>query len=323
MLEKLRICRRRSTPLTKPQMIPYLIRGLYNPAYQSVMMVNQPATTTDFIAIIDFTPTHSLLGRPAVPNFVSPYPTGNDSPSLSPYGYARKCYTCQGYGHFARECPHSIPRHFQSDISGDLQADSSEQTGHIGVFQAHQHIAFSAINSPVIKVDVFRIGATKAMVDSGAQNSVICQSLLTGRSAFKIRPPPFYRNIDGSIVQNVVGECSLTVRYKGVLVDLNHVVESSIYPLVLGIVWIVQSGAVVKGNSGRVEVLMLNQIHGLETKETVQQGLYQQDRAIRVQDSRLRKLEVENAKIKKDLNNRRRQTATVTGAPPRTVLTST
>ena len=163
------------------------------------------------------------------------------------------------------------------------------------------------------------------MVDSGAKNSVICQSLLSGRSAFAIRPPLLYQNIDGSLVRNIVGKCSLTVRYKGVLVDLNHVVvvKSDIYPLVLGIVWIVQSGAVVKGNSGRVEVLMLNQIHGLETKETVQQGLYQQDRAIRVQDSRLRKLEVENAKIKKDLNNRRRQTATVTGAPPRTVLTST
>ena len=50
--------------------------------------------------------------------------------------------------------------------------------------------------------------------------------------------------IDGSAVSNVVGETLITVRYKGVLIDLHYVavVQSLIYPLVLGIEWIVQSG---------------------------------------------------------------------------------
>ena len=186
VLEKLRICRRRSTPLTEPQMIPYLIRGLYNPAHQSVMMVNPPATITDFLAElrrleaisfvpvvsppnppscpqptspnsssdsilralealtvqvsfmarngsrpVDPTPTHSLPGRPVVPNLTSPYPAGNDSPSLPPYGYARRppgarnedqCYNCRAYGHFSRNCPHPNPRYPKPAMSENLQA---------------------------------------------------------------------------------------------------------------------------------------------------------------------------------------------------------
>lgn len=96
------------------------------------------------------------------------------------------------------------------------------------------------------------------MIDSGAKNSAISLDLLSGRSTFIIRPPLSYRNIDGTVVGNVVGETSITVRYKGVLVDLNHVavVKSMLYPLVFGIEWIVQSGAVVKGVCGRAEVLM-------------------------------------------------------------------
>ena len=160
-------------------------------------------------------------------------------------------------------------------------------------------------------MDVFRIGATEAMVDSGAKNSVICQSLLSGRSAFAIRPPLLYQNIDGSLVRNIVGKCSLTVRYKGVLVDLNHVVvvKSDIYPLVLGVEWIVQSGAVIKGICGRVEVPMSNQTCGLESKEGVHRRL---DRVALAQDVRQQNLEVENAKINEDLNNFCRKTVATT-----------
>ena len=160
-------------------------------------------------------------------------------------------------------------------------------------------------------MDVFRIGATEAMVDSGAKNSVICQSLLSGRSAFAIRPPLLYQNIDGSLVRNIVGKCSLTVRYKGVLVDLNHVVvvKSDIYPLVLGVEWIVQSGAVIKGICGRVEVPMSNQTCGLESIEGVHRRL---DRVALAQDVRQQNLEVENAKINEDLNNFCRKTVATT-----------
>ena len=125
-----------------------------------------------------------------------------------------------------------------------VEALSSGQVRHIDVFQAPNNIVTLSVNSPVIAVDVFRISTTNDMVDTGAKTSVICQSFLSGRTAFAIRPPVFYRNIDGSAASNVVGETLITVRYKGVLIDLHYVavVQSLIYPLVLGIKWIVQSG---------------------------------------------------------------------------------
>ena len=59
-----------------------------------------------------------------------------------------------------------------------------------------------SISSPIVNVDLFRVGMVKAMVDSGAKNSVICENLLLGRSSFPIRPSTSYRNIDGSTVGN-------------------------------------------------------------------------------------------------------------------------
>ena len=78
VLEKLRICRRRSTPLTEPQMIPFLIRGLYNPVHQSVMMVNPPATITDCLAklrrleAISFVPVVLPSNPPSCPQLTPP-----------------------------------------------------------------------------------------------------------------------------------------------------------------------------------------------------------------------------------------------------------
>ena len=125
-----------------------------------------------------------------------------------------------------------------------MEALSSGQDRHIDVFQAPNNIVTLSVNSPVIAVDVFRISTTNDMVDTGAKTSVICQSFLSGRTAFAIRPPVFYRNIDGSAASNVVGETSITVRYQDVLIDLYRVavVKSSIYPLILGIEWIVHRG---------------------------------------------------------------------------------
>ena len=125
-----------------------------------------------------------------------------------------------------------------------MEALSSGQVRHIDVFQAPNNIVTLSVNSPVIAVDVFRISTTNDMVDTGAKTSVICQSFLSGRTAFAIRPPVFYRNIDGSAASNVVGETSITVRYQDVLIDLYRVavVKSSIYPLILGIEWIVHRG---------------------------------------------------------------------------------
>jgi hypothetical protein len=55
-----------------------------------------------------------------------------------------------------------------------------------------------------------------------------------------------------------VGETTLTVRYQGILVDLPKVpVEKKmLYPLVLGIEWIVLSGASIKGVHGVVKDIM-------------------------------------------------------------------
>ncbi|EFX63006.1 hypothetical protein DAPPUDRAFT_119627 [Daphnia pulex] len=98
----------------------------------------------------------------------------------------------------------------------------------------------------------------EAMVDSGAKNSAVSEEWLVNRSCFEIRPPSNYRSLDGMPINNVVGETALTVRYQGVVVDLPRVavVKKMLYPLVLGIEWIVQSGAVIKGVEGKAEVIM-------------------------------------------------------------------
>ena len=100
-----------------------------------------------------------------------------------------------------------------------------------------------------------------AMVDSGAKNSVMSEELLRGRSSFSIRSPSSYRNIDGSAVGNVVGETSITVRYGGVVVDLDRVVvvRTMMFPVVLGVDWIVRSGATIKGLNGKAEVTVPGQ----------------------------------------------------------------
>ena len=49
VLDKIKICRRRPIQMTEIQMIPFLIRGLNNPAHQSVMMGNPPVTIANFL----------------------------------------------------------------------------------------------------------------------------------------------------------------------------------------------------------------------------------------------------------------------------------
>lgn len=116
----------------------------------------------------------------------------------------------------------------------------------------------TSVSSPFIQADVFRIGGLRAMVDSGAKHSAISEETLTDRTAFPIRPPSNYRFLDGSPVDNVVGEISLTVRYQGTIVDLPKVavLRNMMYPLVLGVEWIVKSGVTIKGVDGRAEVIV-------------------------------------------------------------------
>jgi hypothetical protein len=46
---------------------------------------------------------------------------------------------------------------------------------------------------------------------------------LLDRSSFVVRPPSKYLFIDGTQMDNVTGEVSLTIRYKGTVVDLEKV----------------------------------------------------------------------------------------------------
>ncbi|KAK4013277.1 hypothetical protein OUZ56_025511 [Daphnia magna] len=114
------------------------------------------------------------------------------------------------------------------------------------------------VNSPFIMAGVFRIGELKALVDSGAKNGVIWEEVLLDHSCFNINNPSKYRFIGGTPVNNVVGEIILTVRYRGTIVDLPRVavVRKRVYPFVLGVEWIVQSGDSIKGVGGVAEVVM-------------------------------------------------------------------
>lgn len=50
VLEKLKLCRMRSIPLTEPETIPYLIRGLNSTEQRTIMMGNPPQTIANFLA---------------------------------------------------------------------------------------------------------------------------------------------------------------------------------------------------------------------------------------------------------------------------------
>ena len=112
----------------------------------------------------------------------------------------------------------------------------------------------SSCSSPTILADIFRVGEVNAMVDTGAYNSVVTESLVHNRSAFDVRvSPSTWRSVDGRAIP-VVGEVSLSVRYHGQVVDLNQVVvvKEAIYPVVLGMDWIRATGLVYR--DGRMVV---------------------------------------------------------------------
>lgn len=143
VMDKLKICRRSPAPLTEPQMVPYLIRGLLEPNHRAVMMVNSPATIaafltelrrlegiSNFVAVTpDSTATSSSMTGQEVLRAVESLTTTVGELSLqfsamrqpvrSPTsvrhvtferrppgaGGEIRCYACQNYGHIARNCP--------------------------------------------------------------------------------------------------------------------------------------------------------------------------------------------------------------------------
>ena len=105
-----------------------------------------------------------------------------------------------------------------------------------------------------INVDIFRMGEATAMVDSGAKRSAIRADLIANRNSFPIRnSSSCWRTADGGIARNVVGETSLTIRYKGHVVELPRVVvmNNLAPPFILGIEWVDAMRAAVTTKDGK------------------------------------------------------------------------
>lgn len=102
-------------------------------------------------------------------------------------------------------------------------------------------------NLALIEVHVARVGPVKAMVDTGAMYSVIETKMvqhllkdehLTGGTLLSFNKERVA----------VVGEISLTIRFKDRVVDLHkvRVVEQSLFPLILGVDWMGKSNVGVR-----------------------------------------------------------------------------
>ena len=105
------------------------------------------------------------------------------------------------------------------------------------------------------------MGEATAMVDSGAKRSAIRADLIANRNSFPIRnSSSCWRTADGGIARNVVGETSLTIRYKGHVVELPKVVvmNNLAAPFILGIEWIDAMRAAVTTKDGKGVVTFKN-----------------------------------------------------------------
>ena len=105
------------------------------------------------------------------------------------------------------------------------------------------------------------------MVDSGAKRSAIRADLIANRNSFPIRNTnTCWRTADGGIARNVLGETSLTIRYKGHVVELPKVIvmTNRAAPFILGIEWIDAMRAAVTTKDGRGVVTLKE---GFEQKQ--------------------------------------------------------
>ena len=111
------------------------------------------------------------------------------------------------------------------------------------------------------------MGEATAMVDSGAKRSAIRADLIANRNSFPIRNTnTCWRTADGGIARNVLGETSLTIRYKGHVVELPKVIvmTNRAAPFILGIEWIDAMRAAVTTKDGRGVVTLKE---GFEQKQ--------------------------------------------------------
>lgn len=106
----------------------------------------------------------------------------------------------------------------------------------------------------MVRLDVFRIG--EVLVDTGATTTVVSEELVQGSSTFNLRPSTLnWKSVVGTSLP-VVGELSMLLRYKEKLVDLKRVVviKNTVYPLILGVDWIVASGAEINARDGKLTI---------------------------------------------------------------------
>ena len=143
-LAKVALCRRRPTPMQEEEMIPFLIRGLYKLEQKIVMMGNPPMDLMGFIDEIQRLETLSGESPSADSNDGDKIPAPQHAPqkvmdpmvetliekvdgigeqvknlsaNMRPEArrnrfmddmdtQPRRCYSCQGAGHMARDCPY-------------------------------------------------------------------------------------------------------------------------------------------------------------------------------------------------------------------------
>ena len=105
----------------------------------------------------------------------------------------------------------------------------------------------------IVTVDIARIGAVEAMVDSGAMVSVVRIDVVRKLLREENRVEGFIVGFDKTRVR-VVGEMELTVRFKCQVANLRRVkvVESSVYEMILGAEWIAKSNIVICAAEGRL-----------------------------------------------------------------------
>ena len=110
-----------------------------------------------------------------------------------------------------------------------------------------------------ITVDVLRMGDTTAMIDTGAKRSAIALDLIKDRNSFPIKESMSnWRLADGEPARGVCGEISMTVSYRGHIIELPRVVvmRRQSAPFILGIEWIYAMRALV-GTQDKKGVVIL------------------------------------------------------------------